>query len=488
MEPRTAEPIALGEYLAFAGEPTAGPVCRTPDGIRLRRDAIGHRSVFYRVDANGVWFGPSLAGIAAQKPQLNLESLGSYLSCAYVPGTQTLLQGHFAVAPGTEVTVSPSGQAVTTSTWELPSTPLEWEDEAALREELRAGLEDAVRRRLPSPETSVAATVSGGVDSSLVVALVRRLHAGPLAAHSIAFGPEYPNELEFSGSVAEHLGVPHRVLQIHHTDIASSFDATIRALAEPNGDPLTVPNYLMFKEIGGGSLFNGEGGDPCFGGPKNAPMMLDLLLGEGSEAMAAGYLRAHQRMYDDRRISLKGDVFSRLSTDRLEDVIGEFLTSEKWPGLVDRLMAINVVFKGGWHILPKVESLGAEHGVTPCSPLFDRRLVELAFRIPGPLKRRGAIEKYLLKEAVRDLLPEAIIERPKSGMMVPVEPWFSGPLRGWASERLLDGLSRFDLFERRWLEDLVRGKTGGLRPRRGIKIWQLLTLESWLRAVDARVA
>jgi len=72
-------------------------------------------------------------------------------------------------------------------------------------------------------------------------------------------------------------------------------------------------------------------------------------------------------------------------------------------------------------------------------------------------------------------------------MMVPVEHWFSGPLKSWASERLLDGLARFELFDRRWLENLVRGKTGGLRPRRGIKIWQLLTLESWLRTVGVVV-
>jgi asparagine synthase (glutamine-hydrolysing) len=89
----------------------------------------------------------------------------------------------------------------------------------------------------------------------------------------------------------------------------------------------------------------------------------------------------------------------------------------------------------------------------------------------------------LLKEAVRDLLPEAILMRPKSGMMVPVEAWFQGPLRDFAAERLLDGLARWDLFEPRWLRSLLAGRLGGLRPRHGVKIWLLLTLEAWLRQV-----
>ena len=155
----------------------------------------------------------------------------------------------------------------------------------------------------------------------------------------------------------------------------------------------------------------------------------------------------------------------------------------RWPGFLDRLMAINVAWKGPGHILAKVEHLAARSGVTAGSPLFDRRVVDLAFEIPAALKRNGSIEKYLLKEAVRDLLPADVIERPKSGMMVPVEAWFQGPLKEFARERLLDGLRDYPIFDRVWLERLVNWKLGGLRPRRGVKIWLLLTLEAWLRTV-----
>ena len=118
----------------------------------------------------------------------------------------------------------------------------------------------------------------------------------------------------------------------------------------------------------------------------------------------------------------------------------------------------------------------------PRSPLFDRDLVELAFRLPPRLKLNGSVEKYLLKRAVEDLLPRSVVERPKSGMLVPVEAWFSGPLLDEARRRLLDGLAPRGIVRRDYLERLLDGKLGGLRPRRGVKIWLLITLEAWLRA------
>lgn len=105
------------------------------------------------------------------------------------------------------------------------------------------------------------------------------------------------------------------------------------------------------------------------------------------------------------------------------------------------------------------------------------------FVLPPQLKLKGSAEKYLLKEAVRDLLPTAILDRPKSGMMVPVEAWFQGPLLPAARERLLDGLAKWGIVERAYLEKLLAGRLGGLRPRRGAKLWLLLTLETWLRSI-----
>ena len=151
-------------------------------------------------------------------------------------------------------------------------------------------------------------------------------------------------------------------------------------------------------------------------------------------------------------------------------------------------MAINVLFKGSHHILYKVNHLSEPSGVSPASPLFDRDLTELAFAIPPELKLKGTCEKYLLKEAVRDLLPDRIIDRPKSGMMVPVEHWFKpgGPLHKPAKKRL-GQLAEWGIFEPAYLQRLIKWELGGYQPRHGAKVWILLALESWLRAYRPRL-
>jgi asparagine synthase (glutamine-hydrolysing) len=220
-------------------------------------------------------------------------------------------------------------------------------------------------------------------------------------------------------------------------------------------------------------------------------MLLAELFGDGSEdssdaaySRERSYLRAHQKCYDDLPAMLTSEVRAAIAGNTLESQVAPFFDDPRWTSFIAKLMALNVTFKAPFHILHKVDSVSAPFGAVARSPLFDRAIVELAMSIPAQLKLRGSTEKYLLKQAVRDLLPPAIIDRPKSGMLVPVEGWFKGPLLNVARERLLDGLARCGLFDRSYLERLLDGRLGTLRPRRGAKIWLLLTLESWLRSIE----
>lgn len=449
------------------------------DTLVLARDAIGHRSLFWAAPRPGVCvFASTIHGVLGSglvPRALDPDAVAVYLSYAYVPGTRTLVRGVSALPAGGVLRVGDRVEAG--ESWRLPSPPATFEAEDLLRDCLRATLEEVVAAHLPS-QGPLGATLSGGIDSSLVLALAHRAHGGPSRAFSVTFGPPHADELAWSGQVCRHLGVAQEVVLVRPEDIRARFDETVTALSEPNGDPLTVPNLLLFQAASRWSdtLLNGEGGDPTFGGPKNAPMLLAELLDDEDRGRA--YLSAHQRLYDD----LPGLLDPALRPADVQDRLSREL--DRWfdggRGLLDALMAVNVTFKGAWHILPKVDHLGAPFGVRPRSPLFDRRVVELSFAVPGPLKRKGSVEKHLLKEAVRDLLPDAIVDRPKSGMMVPVEAWFSGPLRAWARERLFDGLAPRGLVRRDALERILDTRLG-LRPRQGIKIWLLLTLEAWLR-------
>jgi asparagine synthase (glutamine-hydrolysing) len=176
-------------------------------------------------------------------------------------------------------------------------------------------------------------------------------------------------------------------------------------------------------------------------------------------------------------------ALGELADAPLERFLAEHFADPRWHSFVTRLQALNLTFKGAHHILHKVDEVSFPFGVLPRAPLFDRDVAEAAFAAPPTMRLRGAVEKYLLKHAVKDLLPRAIIERPKSGVLVPVEAWFRGPLLPHARERLLDGLTRWNLFERAYLEQLLAGKLPGLRPRHGAKVWLLVTLEAWLRTV-----
>lgn len=458
--------------------------------MHLARDPIGHRTLYYALHGGRLVFASRLRVLldAYGVPRrLDLRSVAAYLSCAYIPGRATMVEGVCEVLPGECVSLRGT-EVIRSAFWDLPAEPIPGAtlDEAAHRQHLRSELERVVAAALP--EGPVCASLSGGIDSSLVVALAKRLHREPVHTFSITFGSEHRNELAFSDVVAAHCGTSHRVVELGATTILAHLDDTIARMDKPNGDPLTVPNALLFREMGehGRVALNGEGGDPCFGGPKNSPMLLAALYGHDDDgdpqyARERSYLRAHLKCFDDLPTMLTAEVEAHACTPPLEQDLAPWFHDPRWPSLLGMLTAINVRFKGGHHILPKVDALAEPFGVLPRSPLFARSIVELALTLPPTLKLAGSIEKYLLKEAVRDLLPDAIVDRDKSGMLVPVEAWFRGPLAKHAQARILDGLGRSRLFRRASLERLLAGKQLGLRPRRGVKIWLLLTLEAHLR-------
>lgn len=484
----------LGEVhgaFALAWVDRQGQIC-------LARDGIGHRDLYYAPLPDGIVFASTLQALlsALDRPaRLYRPALPRYLSCAYVPGRQTLAEGVYKLLPG-EILRCRGAHHQSAQFFELPAEPsaTEWQDEETLRARLRATLEQTIADLLPAADDDrpVGATLSGGIDSSLVVALAQRARRQRLQTFALSFGPEYKNELPHSSLVAHHCGTQHRIIELPPRVVLRHMDQAVALLSDPNGDPLTVPNAICFREASNyvGIVLNGEGGDPCFGGPKNVPMLLAELLGDGegrsnsgAHSRAQSYLRAHQKCYDDLADLLLPDVLADCQSEALETEVAGRLSDERWPSFVGKLMALNVLWKGAYHILPKVDELSAPFAVLPRSPLFDRRVVELAFQIPATLKLSGSTEKYLLKRAVADVVPQSICDRPKSGMLVPVEGWFSGPLLPYARERLLDGLRPYGLFQMDFLERLLSGKLPGLRPRRGVKIWLLLTLEAWLREV-----
>ena len=338
------------------------------DDLHLVRDSVGERGAYYAQIAGGVAFASTLrplldGGIVPRG--LNAGSLPAYLSFGYLPGRETLVEGVFELLPGQHLLFR-GDRLRDERFWILPPEDEQPEDEDVYRHRLRARLEQAVRRRLPA-SGPVAATLSGGIDSSLVVALASRLHGGSVSTFSLSFGRGIPNELGFSSAVASHCGTNHHVVELSPRTVMDRFDVTMAALSTPIGEPLSVANSLLFEAASerASVVLNGEGGDPCFGGPKNVPMILSDLYGpvrtdDGPRHLARSYLAAHRKCFTELERMLDPDV---LAAGALEAIVSPHLCDPRWSSLVNRLMALNVTFKGGHHILPKVDQLSRPHAV-----------------------------------------------------------------------------------------------------------------------------
>ena len=255
---------------------------------------------------------------------------------------------------------------------------------------------------------------------------------------------------------------------------------TMGYLDDPIGDPLTVPNLLLANlakesvEV----VLNGEGGDPCFGGPKNQPMLLNELYGvvSGQDTLQA-YLLSFQKCAPDLPQLLKPDIWAMVQ-DQPYPFDADLNSSMSY---LNRLMTLNIKFKGADQILTKVNNLTQAAGIAGRSPLFDQRVVQLSMEIPPQYKLSGVQEKAVLKQAVADLLPEKILFRPKSGMMVPVQLGFQKYWQREAKTLLLNPKAAIAPYLnqgliKEWLN--YRGDTWG---RYGVKLWLVVSLEIWLQ-------
>ncbi|MCT2584349.1 hypothetical protein JT362_14580 [Actinophytocola sp. S1-96] len=200
-------------------------------------------------------------------------------------------------------------------------------------------------------------------------------------------------------------------------------------------------------------------------------------------ARADAYLESYRKCLADLPVLLTPSAHAELAgAPPLTDHVAPYLRQGRMHGLLNQLLHTNLRTKGAHHILTKVERLTAASALEGRAPLFDRAVVDHAFRIPARWKLNGTVEKWILKEAVRDLLSATIVDRPKSGMLVPVQQWLHGPLRELSEDLLLGPSARArDLFRQDTIRSWLRGD-GTLLPRQGGKLWLVLTLELWLRS------
>lgn len=449
----------------------------------LGRDRTGAKTLYYTTSGTTRWIAPNMRSLAPHHSQdIDLVALRNYLCCGFVPGARTMWQQVRELRPGTMLSLPEAqiqtywqlqeGRGGDNSLAEKPS--LEW-----YGKQLRSLLEQVVQEYLPASQP-VGVFLSGGLDSSSITALAAQFHTAPIHTYSIHFGEKSPNELEFSSLVAKHCATQHHILEISFRQMWEQLPETMKCLDDPIGDPLTVPNLLIGKlaKESVQIILNGEGGDPCFGGPKNQPMLINQLYGDITQQDSLqAYLLSFQKCASDLPQLLKPEIWQAVQQQPYiftEDLESDF-------SYLNRLMALNIKYKGADQILTKVNNLTNAVGLQGRSPLFDQRIVEYSLQIPPEYKLSGVQEKAVLKQAVADLLPPQIVHRVKSGMMVPVQMGFREHWQRQAKALLLNRKAAIapylnQALIREWLS--YRGDTWS---RYGVKLWLLTSLEIWLQ-------
>jgi asparagine synthase (glutamine-hydrolysing) len=479
----------------------------------LARDRLGIKPLYYADTPWGLAFASELKAIALcpwVSRAVSPDALFAYLQYGYVPDPLTICEGVRKLPPGHTLTVAEGRAGAPRRYWDPArffrngSAPAR-EEEAA--EALWARLESAVRSHLVS-DVPVGAFLSGGIDSSTVVAIMAQEASGPIQTFSVGFREAGYNELPYARRVAEFFGTEHHELVVEADDLAVLEDV-LSALDEPFADPSAIPTYLVSQLARQHVtvVLSGDGGDELFAGYDR--YLVDhrrRYFGMFGDAGLGGPLR---RASDALPEGTPGkNYLYNLSLPRMErylDTISLFparaISNLLEPELIRSAPSLDAARAAGegldplsrlqdfdlrtylpGDILTKVDRMSMANSLEARVPLLDHPLVEFACGVPARLRLRSGQTKYLLKRALTGRVPEEIVTRPKQGFAVPLESWFSDRLSGFFRDQLGDA-SRlasvgFRLASVRALLELHERKR---RPDHCRQLWGLVVLDRALR-------
>lgn len=485
--------------------------------LLLVRDPLGVKPLYFGVttDQQLVWGSETKALLASGllPPSLSIDALGQFLSWEYVPGRQTLLQNVHKLLPAQMLIANLSNGAITTKTyWDipLPGDPNragadDWEAQ------IDATVQRCVKRQLVS-DVPLGAFLSGGVDSSLVVAAM-----GPAKVFSIGFDDPSYNELAFAKQVAAHLDV-EQVTETVRPDVANLFDTLMHSLDDPIGDFSIFPTYLIsaLARQHVTVALSGDGGDELFAGYESylaeryarwyqylpAPLRQKLfpaLIGRLPPAPAkkglsnmlqrfvegASYPRnlGHTRWRLFAADTLKDSLFTpeaaqQLVTPTDAHVQKLFDLAGERP-VLDKSLYVDVKSYLSDNCLVKVDRMSMATSLEVRVPLLDKELVELAFQVPAKLKIAGRTTKSILKRVATRHLPKHCIYRPKEGFSIPMKHWLGTEFRPLLEHYLAPPrLAEAGVFNPSTVTALKQEHLAG-RANHSHVLWSLIVFEAW---------
>lgn len=508
----------------------------------LARDRAGEKPLYYGSTAGAFLFGSELKALQAHprwQGAVNRQALALFLRYNYIPAPYTIYHNFFKLPPGTYLTLRASDIANTDQTapvafWSLRNvaedavaTPSDLSETDATQE-----LEQLIRQAVAGQmlaDVPLGAFLSGGVDSSTIVAIMQAQSTQPIKTFTIGFVEQGYNEADYAREVAKHLGTDHTELTVTPEEAQTVIPHLPMIYDEPFADSSQIPTYLVARLARRQVTvsLSGDGGDELFGGynryfwgtrvvsrfgitpvfvRRSVARTLQSLSPQQWTTLASGLPDfipgAREPLLGDKIHKLAETLTFDSDVDAYRHYVSGWLTPsdlvigadepptlpttpEQWPhwsSLAQRMMFVDQLTYLPDDILAKVDRAAMAVSLETRVPFLDHRIIEFAWRLPIDYKIRNGQGKWLLRQVLYRHVPRKLIERPKSGFGLPIAVWLRGPLRNWA-ESLLDeqrlrreGFLRVAPIRQRWHEH-VTGKRNWF-----YSLWSVLMFQAWLEA------
>ncbi len=504
---------------------------RNAQKLTLVRDRLGIKPLYWsRYDGN-IGFASEVKGLLAGNAisrEVNHSGLEAYLRFGYVPSGHSIYAHAKMLKPGHILEITGHDQASEFAYWSVEDAVLNgqthaWsgDDQSAI-DALEDLLRDAVSRRMVA-DVPLGAFLSGGIDSSTIVALMQSVSDRPVKTFSVGFEDAAFNEAAFAGEVARHLKTDHTELYVTPQDALDLVPKLSETYDEPFFDSSAIPTYLISaltrKEVT--VALSGDGGDETFGGYTRYLWARQLSKAAGSIPFGASMVARMLTMLSPEQwdnlvglvpgnigtsaigdkihkaaplLAIKDDLdryhalLSLFDTDKLLGrregrkkirVPGEKFCRNRNLDYVSSMQVMDTMMYMVDDVLTKVDRASMANSLEVRVPFIDHRVIEFGWRLPAHLKLNGSVGKYAVRQILYKYVPRELIDRPKTGFAVPLAQWLRGPLREWMGDHLANDALYNDLgLDRRYIDRLHQEHMSG-RRNWGHQLWTIAMLSDW---------
>lgn len=486
----------------------------------LARDRVGIKPLYYWAGQDKLVFASELKALILHPEiprQINIQALDIFLTLEYVPAPYTIYKNIFKLLPGHTLTVE-NGNVKTRQYWDVPYQPIS-ESEAECAETLSSLINDAVKIRLMS-DVPLGAFLSGGIDSSTIVGYMSRNMSNPVQTFSIGFEDDTYDEVPYANTVAKHFETNHHV-EILQPDIESLVEQLVPHHDEPFADTSIFPTFLVSKLARQNVtvVLSGDGGDELFAGydtyiaqkvdryygllpntlrqkvlprfaswlpPQPAKKGLTNKVKRMVEGGALNPSLQHTRWMmflnsSEKNALYQSELQATLKDNLTEKYLGNYFQKASQFDNLAQQQYVDIKSYLADDILTKVDRMSMATSIEARVPLLDYRIVEFAMNLPPHMKLNGSRTKSILRNAVKRLIPDLVLEKPKQGFSIPMKHWLRTSLKPMMLDLLSkDSLHQHGYFDHQIVSTWIQEHLDG-RVNHSHRLWSLMVFEMWRR-------